>query len=181
MLVVLVVPLLTLLISGIEPAVRVSQRVDDGDRDTRYVEGNGVVLYWAPEGPGWPDVGEDWFDAQEACWFLSEDGLTLNPVPLRIWRLPTVDEAVRSMSRRGENSGGEWDTLSRRAIYKLTPDKESPLWKVYSQVIYWWTSTVIDGDHAYIIAYDGKVWPRSKELSPDNMGFRCVKELEDPE
>ena len=28
-------------------------RVDDGDRGARLVEGNGVSLIWAPEGPGW--------------------------------------------------------------------------------------------------------------------------------
>lgn len=28
-------------------------RVDDGDRNARLVEGNGVRLIWAPEGPGW--------------------------------------------------------------------------------------------------------------------------------
>jgi hypothetical protein len=28
-------------------------RVDDGDRGARLIEGNGVSLVWAPEGPGW--------------------------------------------------------------------------------------------------------------------------------
>jgi Flp pilus assembly protein protease CpaA len=28
-------------------------RVDDGDRSARLIEGNGVALVWAPEGPGW--------------------------------------------------------------------------------------------------------------------------------
>jgi hypothetical protein len=28
-------------------------RVDDGDRGTRLIQGNGVTLVWAPEGPGW--------------------------------------------------------------------------------------------------------------------------------
>ena len=28
-------------------------RVDDGDRGARLIEGNGVTLVWAPEGPGW--------------------------------------------------------------------------------------------------------------------------------
>jgi hypothetical protein len=28
-------------------------RVDDGDRGARLIEGNGVTLIWAPEGPGW--------------------------------------------------------------------------------------------------------------------------------
>ena len=28
-------------------------RIDDGDRGARLIEGNGVALIWAPEGPGW--------------------------------------------------------------------------------------------------------------------------------
>ena len=28
-------------------------RVDDGDRSARRIEGNGLALVWAPEGPGW--------------------------------------------------------------------------------------------------------------------------------
>jgi len=28
-------------------------RVDDGERGARLIEGNGVTLLWAPEGPGW--------------------------------------------------------------------------------------------------------------------------------
>lgn len=28
-------------------------RVDDGDRSARSIEGNGLTLVWAPEGPGW--------------------------------------------------------------------------------------------------------------------------------
>ncbi len=28
-------------------------RVDDGDRSARLIEGNGVELIWAPQGPGW--------------------------------------------------------------------------------------------------------------------------------
>lgn len=175
LLVVLGVPLLTLLISGIESALRVSQRVDDGDHGIRFVQGNSVALYWAPEGPGWPAVGGDWFDGREACRFLREDGLSLSAEPQEIWRLPTVDEAVRSMARHGQNSAGEWDAVSENASYELTPDKESPLWKVHSQVIYWWTATEIDDDRAYMIAYDGTVWSRSKDLGTDNMGFRCVK------
>jgi len=41
-------------------------------------------------------------------------------------------------------------------------------------VIYWWTATEISEGTAYIIAYDGKVGPRSKDIGPDYLGFRCV-------
>ena len=114
-------PLLTLIISGTEPVLRVSQRIDDGNLQARLVHGNGVDLIWAPDGPGWPRAGENWHEAQQACQHLSEDGLTLATTPQHIWRLPTVDEAVRSMSRHGQNSAGVWDAEIAEAVYKTTP------------------------------------------------------------
>ncbi len=89
--------------------------------------------------------------------------------------MPTVDEAVRSMTRNGRNSGGVWDAETAAAAYETKPDKESPLWNTHSQVIYWWTVTEIDEDHAYIIVYDGQVWLRAKQFGPAYLGFRCVK------
>jgi hypothetical protein len=169
-------PLLTLALSGIGPVLRVSQRIDDGNRLARSVQGNGVKLTWAPDGFGWPRSGSGWFEAQRVCQYLEEDGLTLAPVPQNIWRLPTVNEAVRSMARHGQNSDGVWDADIAKATYKTTPDKESPLWNVHSQVIYWWTATEEDEEHAYIIVYDGKVWPRGKSFGPAYLGFRCVRE-----
>lgn len=168
-------PLLTMFLSGIAPAIRVSQRIDDGILDARLVQGNGVELVWAPEGPGWPRAGGDWHEALETCQYLSEDGLTRSNSLQDLWRLPTVDEAVRSMALHGQNSGGVWDEETAEAVYDTKPDKESPLWNMYSQVIYWWTATEIDEEDAYIIVYDGKVWPRSKDFGPDYLGFRCVR------
>ena len=109
------------------------------------------------------------------CDYLSEDGSTITSNPQDIWRLPTVDEAVRSMARHGVNSSGVWDAETAEATYETTPDKESPLWNIHSQVIYWWTATEVDEERAYIIVYDGKVWMRSKDFGPAYLGFRCVK------
>ena len=106
---------------------------------------------------------------------LAADSLTLTTSPTHIWRLPTVDEAVRSMARYGQNNGDLWDAETAEATYKTAPDKESPLWNIYSQVIYWWTATEIDEETAYIIVYDGKVWLRSKQFGPAYLGFRCVR------
>jgi hypothetical protein len=169
------IPILTLIVSGIEPVIRVSQRVDDGKDQARLVSGNGVALIWAPAGPGWPDEGGDWDDARHACQHLSEDGLLLGTEPENIWRLPTVDETARSMSLHGQNSGGSWDAENAEASYETKPDKESPLWNVHSQVIYWWTDSEADEEHAFIIVYDGEVWLRSKETSLPYLGFRCVR------
>jgi hypothetical protein len=80
------------------------------------------------------------------------------------------------MTRREENSGGVWDSEAARATYTTTPDKESPLWNPHSQVIYWWTETELDEELAYIIVYDGEVWPRAKRLGPAYLGFRCVRD-----
>ena len=168
-------PVLTLTIFGVEPVLRVSERIDDGNLQARLVYGNGVNLIWAPDGPGWPRTGSNWFEAQQVCQHLSEDGLTIALAPQHIWRLPTVDEAVRSMARHGQNSGGIWNAKIAKASYETPPDKESPLWNVYSQVIYWWTATEVDDEHAYIVVYDGKVWPRAKQFGPAYLGFRCVK------
>ena len=168
-------PLLTLIISGIEPVIRVSQRLDDGNLQARLVSGNGVNLVWAPDGPGWPREGGDWYEAQQVCQYLSEDGLALDSAPQNSWRLPTVDEAVSSMARNGRSSNGVWNAENAKASYEMTPDKESPLWNIHSQVIYWWTATEVDAEHAYMIAYDGQVWPRAKDFGPAYLGFRCVK------
>jgi hypothetical protein len=169
-------PLLVLVISGIEPVLRVSQRLDDGNLQAKLVIGNGVSLVWAPEGPGWPRSGANWYEAQQVCDQLGEEGLNRESGPQGNWRLPTVEELVRSMTRNNKNSGGAWDAVSSTATYTTRPDKESPLWNIHSQVIYWWTATEIDDEHAYIIVYDGKVWPRSKLLSQAYLGFRCVKD-----
>jgi hypothetical protein len=169
-------PLLTLLVFGIEPILRVSQRFDDGNLMARLVQGNSVALVWAPDGPGWPHAGTDWYEAQQMCQHLSEDGRTRVPTPQRIWRLPTVDEAVRSMACHGRNCGGVWQAETAEATYLTRPDKESPLWNVHSRVIYWWTATVVNEEEAYIIVYDGQVWPRAKHLRQGYLGFRCVRE-----
>ena len=168
-------PLLTLIVSGIGPAIRVSQRLDDGNLQARTVQGNGVALTWAPAGPGWPRTGGNWYEGSRACRDLREDGQSVASVPQHAWRLPTADEAVRSMARHGNNSGGEWNAENAAATYQTTPDKESPLWNVHSPVIYWWTATEVDEERAYIVVYDGKVLPRSKEFGPAYLGFRCVK------
>jgi hypothetical protein len=92
--------------------------------------------------------------------------------------LPTVAEAVQSMQRHGQNCGGTWDAASGRASYERTPDKESPLWDVHSQVIDWWTATEVNDREALIIVYDGKVWPRPKRAHWGYLGFRAVKDGE---
>lgn len=169
-------PLLVIIILGTPNYIRVVTRVSDGDFGTRLVEANGVTLIWAPRGPGWPDEGVYWADAIQACRYLSEDGTTILEEPQNIWRLPTIDEAVRSQARHGENSGGVWDPLARKATYEITPDKETPLWDMHSPVIYLWTSEEKDDLRAYMFVYNGQIAIRGKR-APRYHSFRCVKEI----
>jgi hypothetical protein len=174
-------PLLVVLVFGIEPALRVAARIDDGIRGARLVEGNGVRLIWAPQGPGWPQHGESWEEAMRICRSLSEDGKTLASEPQDIWRLPSVEEAVRSMARHGKNCGGVWDPVSARAKYRKKPDKESPLWDTTSPIIYWWTSTEVDEDNVYMIVYNGRVVTTSKDRQVGSLAFRAVKDPQKPD
>lgn len=140
------------------------------------VTGNGVDLTWAPAGPGWPRHGVTWHEAVQICRRLSADGTALDRAPRDLWRLPTVEEAVRSQCRAGVNARGRWDGTVGRASYTVVPDRASPLWDPTSKVIYWWTGTAIDDVNAFIIVYDGKVWPRRKTARWGYLGFRAVRE-----
>ncbi|HUI66020.1 MAG TPA: DUF1566 domain-containing protein [Bacteroidota bacterium] len=175
---VVMVPLIVALTFGIGPALRVRGRIDDGIHDARIVEGNGVSLLWAPRGPGWPDDmrGWTWGEADSICSYLSESGTTLAATPQNIWRLPTIDEAVRSFTRHGHNAGGIWDSTSSRATYSVEPDKESPLWDAYSPVISWWTANSIDDLSAYKVVYNGQVYPSRKRTRLIYLGFRAVRD-----
>lgn len=169
------VPMLTLIVCGVEPVIRLAGRVNDGNLEARLVERNGVRLVWAAEGNGWTRDGVSWHEAVKLCQYLKEDGRTLADVPQNVWHLPTTEEVVRSMSRHGVNSEGVWNAQTKKSSFRVRPDKESPLWNIYSPVIYWWTASEADNENAYMIAYDGKVWPRRKQSSPAYLGYRCVK------
>ena len=113
-------------------------RMDDGYRGTSKIEGDGVILIWAPEGPGWnwkqpwggypswnaiaqygvapvgidrKDIGfasQEQMDEHNVCVFLDEDGRTLLYEPAYIWRMPTAEELVRSLVIHRENAGCQW-------------------------------------------------------------------------
>lgn len=170
------IPVLVIAVSGCQMAVGVLQRVDDGNRGTRIVHGNGVVLEWVGAGPGWERQGSvSWWEASRRCAYLSGDGRIICETPQNIWRLPTADELVRSLSLHGRNCGGIWDAATGSARYRLRPDKESPLWDTNSQVTYYWTSTEKDKAHAYWVVYHGGVFALPKTHAPGNAGFRAVR------
>jgi hypothetical protein len=170
-------PLLIYIGFSVEPAIRVSGRYDDGNREARFVEGNNINLLWAPEGPGWSDKGVDFEEAKRICRYLKEDGKSLSDTILDIWRLPSVEEIIRSMTRNNINSKGSWDSKTETAIYEKTPDKESPLWNPNSKIIYWWSSTEKNNNTAYIVVYNGAVYPRPKKLKMGDLSFRAIKNI----
>ncbi len=169
------VPALVSIACAIEPISRLRTRVDDGILTERTIVGNGVTLKWAPRGPGWPENGCTWNQAVDACRRLSADGLTLEEKPVDIWRLPTIDEAVRSMTRAGENAAGILDQNTMKQAYARNPDKESPLWQPKSKIIYLWTATEAANDRAYFIAANGFVRTRPKTLAMGSHSFRAVR------
>ncbi len=179
---IIFIPLIIVLSISIPQGIKVANRINDGDFGVRIVDGNAVTLAWAPRGPGWPDRGVSWEEAQDICKHLSEDGLSIMEIEQNIWRLPTTDEAVRSMMLHGENSGGVWNPEKEKAVYEKIPDKESPLWDIHSKVIYYWTAdtSIQDEKQAYIIVYDGGVYDKRKIDHFGYLSFRAVKDVHSP-
>ncbi|MFV1967386.1 MAG: hypothetical protein ACC628_18305 [Pirellulaceae bacterium] len=170
-------PVLTLVGFGVEPIIRVSTRFDDGNRSARLVEGQGVTLLWAPAGPGWSRNGlVGWNDAIDRARNLTEDGMSLATEPQDLWRLPTREEIVCSLTRGNRNAGGTWDPARKRPSYERKPDKESPLWDPYAPLIYLWTAEEIDEELAWIVVYHGGVFSKPKAVGSPSLGFRAVRE-----
>jgi hypothetical protein len=55
-------PIILVIGLSIKPAIRVASRIDDGNYGELQIQGNGVTLVWAPEGPGWINTvhGHSW-------------------------------------------------------------------------------------------------------------------------
>ena len=201
-----------LLVSVIVSAVQlpgILARIDDGDRGSRLIEGNGVTLVWAPAGPGWnwkqpwggypswdslalygrPPIGierklpdldthatQEDMQAYGLCRYLSEDGLTLMDEPQDVWRMPTTDEFVRSLVKRGQNAGCSWDGKGDKVSCRVRPDKETPLWAPEQEPIYMWTGDDSDGREAQYVSYNGHVGEQPKNWGNPRHGHRCVRE-----
>lgn len=188
-------------------------RLDDGDRGTRRIRGNGVDLLWAPEGPGWnwrqeyggypswqalalwglepvgfgDKPGYDWWRGRYArqeemnrydlCRYLGEDGRTLTDALQNIWRMPTVDELVRSLGRHGQNSGCTWKGPEPgRSACEVRPDKETPLWAPDRPPVYYWAFEEYGRRDAYFVAYNGRVGTAHKVGGNPRHTHRCVRE-----
>ena len=172
------IPVIILAITTIIGLARVSKRVDDGDYGMRRVQGKEICLVWAPRGPGWPEEGTDYESAKSLCAHLSEDGTEILDEELGIWRLPSIEEAVALQMHHGKNAGGVWDEGLKKAEYELRPDKETPLWDPHSMIIYYWTADTENIQRAYIITYNGGVFPRNKDSKYGYLSFRAVKDCD---
>lgn len=160
-------------------------RHDDGLRGARIIEGNGVTLVWAPAGPGWnweaPGAGYPAWDALlrggtppvGRCAFLNTDGTALLAAPTGLWRLPTADEIVRSLTRGGTNAGCAWNGRPGPSACDRPPDKETPLWAPDQRPIYYWSAQQADDRTAFAVNYTGGISVLPKTMT--GLGFRCVK------
>lgn len=206
-------PLLTLIGFSLYFLPIVLTRQDDGDRGARLIEGNGVTLIWAPEGPGWnwrqdfggfpswnrialygvPPVGmgdKPGYDSTSGifasaeemaqynlCLYLNEDGMILEAEPQHIWRMPTVDEYVRSLARHGENAGCVWQGQAyERLDCEFLPDKETPLWAPDIEPIYYWAANEYNDRDAYFVSYNGRVNTAYKPGGNPRHSYRCVRD-----
>lgn len=212
-------PLIITIVISIYWLPIVLTRIDNGYRGESPIEGNGVVLTWAPAGPGWsegigpsreagtllPGANLSWNDlafygvppvgfganpeledinatiedmnTTGLCCYLSEDGLTIMDEPQNIWRMPTVDEIVRSLVRHGQNAGCTWDGQSDKAECQILPDKETPLWIPDWSPIYYWAADEYDKSEAYYVSYNGQIIAhQSKDWGNPRHGYRFVRE-----
>jgi hypothetical protein len=202
------IPLLTVAILSAMRLPEVLSRHDDGLRGARLIEGNGVTLVWAPQGPGWNRTERDgeypsWnmiasygvppigvkttgggvqlrsepadMERTSICAYLTEDGTTLRAEPFYIWRMPTADEIVRSLTRDGVSAGCAWDGQATHASCRTPPDKETPLWAPDQPPIYYLAVDVPDEEHALGVNYTGGITHHRR--SSRGQGFRCVKAL----
>ncbi|MBN1483424.1 MAG: hypothetical protein JXA37_01770 [Chloroflexia bacterium] len=110
------------------------------------------------------------------CRYLGDDGLTLMDEPQDIWRMPTTDELVRSLTLHGENAGCTWDGLSEQADCRITPDKETPLWAPDQAPIYYWTADAYSREEAHYVNYAGSIDWQPKRWGNPRHGYRCVRE-----
>lgn len=174
-LLLILIPLLIILIFGVPQLIRVENRFNDNNFGIRTIIGNSINLTWAPQGIGFPLEGTSWQTAKDNCIYLNEEGTKLEDSKINIWRLPSRDEIVRSMTKKNNNVGGSIDSQGE-AEYKERPDKETPLWNPHSQVIYYWTNEQKNEKQAYLVAYNGYILDRSKTSGANYHGYRCVKE-----
>jgi len=113
----------------------------------------------------------------DLCRYLNAGGTTLSDTPQNIWRMPTVDEIVRSLGRHGVNAGCAWQgELGRQVQCAIEPDKESPLWATDHPAIYYWAADDYHDSLGYFVAYNGTVNVSNKLGGNPRHSYRCVRQ-----
>jgi hypothetical protein len=153
-----------------------------------YPSWNHIARYTVPpvgisRKPGYENVDATLADMDSTglCRYLSQNGSQLMTEPQDIWRMPTADEIMRSLTRRGENagcadSGAIGVGLLGRAECATTPDKETPLWAPDSAPIYYWAVDELDENRAYFVSYNGAFNSQPKSWGNPRHSHRCVRE-----
>ena len=167
--------ILIILSFGIPQLIKVENRFNDYNFGTRIIVGNNVELVWTSQGVGFPLEGTNWQTAKDNCARLNEQGTKLEDNIVNIWKLPSRDELIRSMTRKNNNAKGFIDDFGI-AQYQIKPDKETPLWNPHSKVIYYWTNESKNEKQAFLVAYNGYILERSKNSGANYQGYRCIKE-----
>ncbi len=108
------------------------------------------------------------------CGYLDAAGTSLTVEPQHLWRMPTIDEFVRSLTRGGEPAGCTWSGAPGSMACRTAPDKETPLWAPDQPPIYMWTSEQ-SGSDAWYVNYEGFVAHQSKGFGNPRHGYRCVR------
>lgn len=170
---IILIFLLIILILGVPQLIRVENRFNDNNFGERLIVGSNVELNWAPQGIGFPLDGTNWATAKDNCARLNNEGNGLENSEINLWRLPTREEIVRSMTRKNENVGGYIDE-SGNPKYETRPDKETPLWNPHSEVIYYWTNES-NQEKAFLVSYNGRILERNKNFGANYQGYRCVR------
>lgn len=200
------IPLAIVLVVSAAQLPALLNRYDDVGRGERRITAPGVDLIWAPAGPGWnwrqpwggypswsalalygqPPLGLDGKSGLPArlsdmqttglCAYLTADGWTLAETPQFIWRMPRVEELVRSLTRGGQSAGCVWDGSLGQADCAVTPDKETPLWDPSAPPIYYWAADELNEAEAYYVNYQGVVSAQPKTFGNPRHGYRCVRE-----
>jgi hypothetical protein len=167
-------PVLVIAGISIPLLIKVSGRLTDIRNEPLVWASGHETLVWAPPGPGWPTAGVSYERALWVCDHLSLDGRSLSDKPRKLWRLPTVQEAIRAMNRHGKPAGCEYSGKQGFQPCTTEPDKEAPLWNPFSQVIYWWTATDDSRGHNLRVTYNGSVLAVQKSLT-GYTAFRAVR------
>lgn len=121
------------------------------------------------------DASPEDMERTSLCAFLDANGTELLDKPSNLWRMPTADEIVRSLTRDGENAGCAWEGSAPHARCRRAPDKETPLWAPDEPPIYYWAADEHDSASAFCVNYTGGLNYQPK--SSRSVGFRCVKDL----